>query len=240
MSDQTTAAPQADQVAPQPQAEPQPAEVAAPEAEATEAVPSEEPSKGGDELTKAAHESEAPVKVEDVAVEGAAVSDAAPAVSAPADETKEELAQSDKVEEMVTDRMEPTNEKLADESVEVKMETSISEEKPADEKVTDVTNASESTTQSLQPPPPPSSQQAAENKEPAAGEAKPAQLTIEQPQPPKQPQSSLPTRQYLDATVVPILHSALSQLAKVRPEDPIHFLGTYLLEYKDTFAPEQK
>ena len=59
-----------------------------------------------------------------------------------------------------------------------------------------------------------------------------------QPAAKQQPQS-LPTRQYLDATVVPILHSALSQLAKVRPEDPIQFLGSYLLENKDNFSVEK-
>lgn len=66
-------------------------------------------------------------------------------------------------------------------------------------------------------------------------------VSNEQPQPPKQPpQATLPTRQYLDATVVPILHSALSQLAKVRPEDPIQFLGNYLLECKDNFTQDPK
>lgn len=48
-------------------------------------------------------------------------------------------------------------------------------------------------------------------------------------------QSTLPTRQYLDATVVPILHSALSQLAKLRPENPIEYLGKYLLEYQKDY-----
>lgn len=55
----------------------------------------------------------------------------------------------------------------------------------------------------------------------------------------KQQPQTLPTRQYLDATVVPILHSALSQLAKIRPEDPIQFLGSYLLEHKDNFSVEK-
>lgn len=57
--------------------------------------------------------------------------------------------------------------------------------------------------------------------------------------PAKQQPQTLPTRQYLDATVVPILHSALSQLAKVRPDDPIQFLGSYLLENKDNFSVEK-
>lgn len=43
---------------------------------------------------------------------------------------------------------------------------------------------------------------------------------------------SLPTRQYLDQTVVPILLLALSSLAKERPADPISFLAAYLLKNK--------
>lgn len=170
----------------------------------------------------------------------------------------------DKVEEMMTERIDTSeaevNKSVDDGSAEVKMETSTSEDKPLEgEKVTsgDVTNASETTTtttsqpQTTPAPPPPSSlaTPVTDSKEPASEVKTPqpptaaataAPVMNEQPQQPKQPQSTLPTRQYLDATVVPILHSALSQLAKVRPEDPIHFLGTYLLEYKDSFNSEQK
>lgn len=75
---------------------------------------------------------------------------------------------------------------------------------------------------------------------PAQQQQQPPQPQYEAPQPAaKQQPQSLPTRQYLDATVVPILHSALSQLAKVRPEDPIQFLGSYLLENKDNFTVEK-
>lgn len=42
----------------------------------------------------------------------------------------------------------------------------------------------------------------------------------------------LPTRQYLDQTVVPILLQGLSWLAKTRPEDPITELSKYLIEHK--------
>ncbi|KAJ8969012.1 hypothetical protein NQ317_007373 [Molorchus minor] len=42
--------------------------------------------------------------------------------------------------------------------------------------------------------------------------------------------SSLPTRQYLDQTVVPILMSALSYLAKERPPEPISALAAFLLK----------
>ncbi|XP_011879393.1 PREDICTED: protein dpy-30 homolog isoform X1 [Vollenhovia emeryi] len=46
---------------------------------------------------------------------------------------------------------------------------------------------------------------------------------------------SLPTRQYLDQTVVPILLQALSCLAKERPSDPINFLAGYLLRNKSQY-----
>lgn len=61
--------------------------------------------------------------------------------------------------------------------------------------------------------------------------------------------SSLPTRQYLDQTVVPILMSALSYLAKERPPEPIAALAAFLLKNKSSYeggsdsspppAPEQ-
>lgn len=48
---------------------------------------------------------------------------------------------------------------------------------------------------------------------------------------------TLPTRQYLDQTVVPILLQGLSFLAKERPPEPISALATYLLKHKSTFDP---
>lgn len=47
--------------------------------------------------------------------------------------------------------------------------------------------------------------------------------------------ASLPTRQYLDQTVVPILMNALSYLAKERPPEPISALAAYLLKNKSTY-----
>ncbi|KAF7272253.1 hypothetical protein GWI33_014941 [Rhynchophorus ferrugineus] len=47
--------------------------------------------------------------------------------------------------------------------------------------------------------------------------------------------SSLPTRQYLDQTVVPILMSALAYLAKERPPEPINALAEYLIKNKTTY-----
>lgn len=47
----------------------------------------------------------------------------------------------------------------------------------------------------------------------------------------------LPTRMYLDRTVVPILLQALSALAKERPEQPIEFLADFLLSNKERYNP---
>ncbi len=46
---------------------------------------------------------------------------------------------------------------------------------------------------------------------------------------------SLPARQYLDQTVVPILLQALSNLAKERPPDPISYLAAYLVRNKSRY-----
>lgn len=47
---------------------------------------------------------------------------------------------------------------------------------------------------------------------------------------------NIPTRQYLDQTVVPILLQGLSALAKERPADPIQYLAEYLVRNKDKFG----
>ncbi|XP_048863475.1 protein dpy-30 homolog isoform X1 [Brienomyrus brachyistius] len=46
---------------------------------------------------------------------------------------------------------------------------------------------------------------------------------------------ALPTRAYLDQTVVPILLQSLSVLAKERPQNPIEFLAAHLLKNKSQF-----
>ena len=51
--------------------------------------------------------------------------------------------------------------------------------------------------------------------------------------------ASIPTRQYLDQTVVPILLQALGALAKERPPNPIEYLANYLLKEKDRFNTNQ-
>uniref|UniRef100_A0A1L8DXC8 Protein dpy-30 homolog n=1 Tax=Nyssomyia neivai TaxID=330878 RepID=A0A1L8DXC8_9DIPT len=55
------------------------------------------------------------------------------------------------------------------------------------------------------------------------------------PEPQKKPTrdlKSLPTRQYIDQTVAPILLKGLQTLAKERPPDPVTFLANYLLQNK--------
>jgi len=47
--------------------------------------------------------------------------------------------------------------------------------------------------------------------------------------------ATLPTRAYLDQTVVPILLQAMSLLAKERPAKPITFLAEYLLNNKEKY-----
>uniref|UniRef100_A0A915D1G9 Uncharacterized protein n=1 Tax=Ditylenchus dipsaci TaxID=166011 RepID=A0A915D1G9_9BILA len=49
---------------------------------------------------------------------------------------------------------------------------------------------------------------------------------------------SIPTRQYLDQTVVPILLQALGALAKERPSDPIDYVAEYLRREKSRFVHE--
>lgn len=44
--------------------------------------------------------------------------------------------------------------------------------------------------------------------------------------------SSIPTKQYIDQTVAPILLEGIKALAKERPHDPIGYLAQYLLKHK--------
>ena len=48
--------------------------------------------------------------------------------------------------------------------------------------------------------------------------------------------STLPTRVYLDQTVVPILLQGMSQLARERPSKPIERLASYLQLNKDKYG----
>ena len=49
---------------------------------------------------------------------------------------------------------------------------------------------------------------------------------------------NLPTRQYLDQTVVPILLEALGALAKDRPKEPIDYMINYLQKHKNEHTNE--
>jgi len=51
--------------------------------------------------------------------------------------------------------------------------------------------------------------------------------------------SGVPTRQYLDQTVVPILLQGLASLAKERPKDPIEYLAGFLLRHKKEYEADK-
>mmetsp|Transcript_24219 Transcript_24219/g.43774 ORF Transcript_24219/g.43774 Transcript_24219/m.43774 type:complete len:142 (-) Transcript_24219:133-558(-) len=62
----------------------------------------------------------------------------------------------------------------------------------------------------------------------------PAPQMQQQPPQPQQPNKSvnnLPIRAYLDQTVVPILLDGMSELVKERPQNPIEWLASYLLQH---------
>lgn len=52
--------------------------------------------------------------------------------------------------------------------------------------------------------------------------------------------SSIPTKQYIDQTVAPILLEGLKALAKERPSDPIQYLADYLLKHKANNGEQQR
>ena len=43
--------------------------------------------------------------------------------------------------------------------------------------------------------------------------------------------AAMPVRQYLEATVVPILMQGLGQVVRERPSDPVEYLAAYLLKH---------
>lgn len=52
--------------------------------------------------------------------------------------------------------------------------------------------------------------------------------------------STIPTKQYIDQTVAPVLLDALKSLARERPVDPIQYLADYLLKHKASNGTEQQ
>ena len=56
------------------------------------------------------------------------------------------------------------------------------------------------------------------------------------PKKPRVDYNVMPTRPYLDATVVPILLQALSALARERPADPIQYLADFLIRNKAQYS----
>lgn len=51
--------------------------------------------------------------------------------------------------------------------------------------------------------------------------------------------STIPTKQYIDQTVAPLLLEGLKALAKERPSDPIGYLADYLLKNRPSNNGEQ-
>ncbi|XP_078491891.1 protein dpy-30 homolog [Ciona intestinalis] len=83
--------------------------------------------------------------------------------------------------------------------------------------------------------PPAAAPQAVPSPTPAVQEVVNAEKEVAQKAPKTVELQSLPTRAYLDQTVVPILLSGLSTLAKERPPNPIEYLAAYLLKNKEEF-----
>lgn len=52
--------------------------------------------------------------------------------------------------------------------------------------------------------------------------------------------STIPTKQYIDQTVAPILLEGLKSLAKERPSDPVGYLADYLLKHKANNGEQQR
>jgi hypothetical protein len=46
----------------------------------------------------------------------------------------------------------------------------------------------------------------------------------------------MPVRQYMDATVIPVLRQGLKALNLARPDDPLQFLADYLVSHKAAAA----
>ncbi|KAI8604435.1 Dpy-30 motif-domain-containing protein [Dissophora ornata] len=46
--------------------------------------------------------------------------------------------------------------------------------------------------------------------------------------------AEMPIRPYLDQTVLPVLLEGMKQLAKERPQNPLEYLGHFLLNHSDT------
>lgn len=50
----------------------------------------------------------------------------------------------------------------------------------------------------------------------------------------------MPVRQYLEATVVPVLMQGLGQVVRERPSDPVEYLAAYLLKHNPQQQQQQQ
>mmetsp|Transcript_8859 Transcript_8859/g.11399 ORF Transcript_8859/g.11399 Transcript_8859/m.11399 type:complete len:127 (+) Transcript_8859:137-517(+) len=71
--------------------------------------------------------------------------------------------------------------------------------------------------------------------------SQPPMNNMPQQQPPAKTinQQALPVRAYLDQTVVPLLLDGMSELAKVRPDNPVEWLAAYLLRNNPQRSSQQ-
>eukprot|EP00884_Botryococcus_braunii_P020528 jgi/Botrbrau1/7159/Bobra.0143s0031.1 len=51
--------------------------------------------------------------------------------------------------------------------------------------------------------------------------------------------AALPVRAYLEQAIVPVLMAGMQQVVRERPDDPIEFLGQYLLKNNPKKLPQQ-
>eukprot|EP01066_Platyproteum_vivax_P003240 Platyproteum_vivax@DN1412_c0_g1_i1.p1 len=65
---------------------------------------------------------------------------------------------------------------------------------------------------------------------------RPEAITLEETQTENPPTESLPVRQYLNLTVVPVLLPALNAVVKERPADPVTFVAHYMLKHQGSKA----
>lgn len=53
-------------------------------------------------------------------------------------------------------------------------------------------------------------------------------------------EKAVPTRQYLESTVVPVLMQGMQELTKERPDDPVQYLAAYLIKHNPKKSAEKK
>lgn len=52
--------------------------------------------------------------------------------------------------------------------------------------------------------------------------------------------STIPTKQYIDQTIAPILLEAIKAVANERPIDPVQYLADFLIKHKNANGEQQR